>query len=224
MSDLTLDTGLQGVNRQKAQLELNFLLTPNSTTYEQVPGLAMLDGYRPATTVTRTPLFLGQSGNVARDMVTARLGLGTQTFQTTAQLGNSTIAKMVAKTSPGDQYNGQLLARYTDAFGTVTQGQALLVYTGEVGNGVAETTMYGWTLEWILAQQTPAAYVPAPGGVTWAATTARALNVRVNPTNTTTTPYQYSVTTAGTSGSTEPVWPTTQGATVTDGTITLTRI
>jgi hypothetical protein len=34
------------------------------------------------------------------------------------------------------------------------------VYTGEVGNGVTENTMYGWTLEWITSQATSPVYVP----------------------------------------------------------------
>ena len=226
MPDLTLDQSLVGVNRQKAQLELNFLATLSSTTYEKVPSLGALDGYRPATTTARTPIFLGATGTVARDVVTARLGLGVQTFDTTAPLNNSTIAKMLLKTSASDPYGGQLLARYTDGFGNQTQGQGLLVYTGEKGNTVPETTMYGWSLEWIQAQQVLAAgnYTPAAGGVTWTANTVEALNAKVNPTNTNAYPYQYNVTTAGTTGATEPVWNTGVGSTTNDGSVVYTRL
>jgi hypothetical protein len=160
MPDLVYDKTLAGQNREKAQLELNFLATTTSTTYEVVPGLAMLDGYRPATTTARTPLFLGSTGTNARDQVSQRHALGVQTFQTTAPLNNTTVAKMLAKAQPSDTMGGQVLARYTDANLTVWQGQAMLVYTGEVGNGVAENTMYGWTLEWIASQATSPAYVP----------------------------------------------------------------
>lgn len=226
MPDLTLDQSLIGANRQKAQLELNFLATLASTTYEKVPSVGALDGYRPATTTARTPLFLGATGTVARDLVTARLGLGVQTFDTTAPLNNSTVAKMLLKTSAADPYNGQLLARYTDGFGNQTQGQALLVYTGEKGNTVVETTMYGFTLEWIQAQQVlNSGYVPPVGGATWTANTVEPVNAKINPTNTIAYPYQFNVTTAGTTGATEPNWGTASavGATVNDGSVVYTR-
>ena len=50
----------------------------------------------------------------------------------------------------------------------------------------------------------------------WAASTAYALGDFVEPT--THNGYKYECTTAGTSGTTEPTWPTTPGNTVTDGT------
>ena len=63
----------------------------------------------------------------------------------------------------------------------------------------------------------------ATGAVaTWAATTAYALGAQVKPA---TSPlYIYQATTAGTSGGSAPTWPTTIGATVTDGTVTWTCI
>lgn len=51
----------------------------------------------------------------------------------------------------------------------------------------------------------------------WVATTAYSLGDSARPT--TPTGYRYEVTTAGTSHSSEPTWPTTIGSTVTDGTI-----
>lgn len=57
---------------------------------------------------------------------------------------------------------------------------------------------------------------------TWAATTARAAGVYIVPG--TPNGYYYKVTAAGTSGSSAPTFPTTPGATVTDGTITLTNM
>lgn len=60
-------------------------------------------------------------------------------------------------------------------------------------------------------------------GVAWAASTARALGALVRPTNTTTTPYLFEVTTAGTSGTVEPAWTSVAGTTVTDGTIVYTN-
>jgi len=157
MADLTLDPSLVGQNREKAQLELNFLTTANSTVYEVVPGLTMLDGYKPATTVARTPQFIGPSGTAARDQVSQRHGLGAQAFQTTSPSSNSTIGKMKAATAPGAPRGGQILARYTDGNGEVTQGQVLLVYTGEQGSDVASNTIYGWSLEWVQSMQTPPA-------------------------------------------------------------------
>lgn len=56
----------------------------------------------------------------------------------------------------------------------------------------------------------------------WAATTAYSLGNRVEPTTPNT--YVYEVTTAGTSGGSEPTWPTTVGSTVVDGTIVWTCV
>lgn len=54
------------------------------------------------------------------------------------------------------------------------------------------------------------------GATTWAASTAVTTSSNVFPT--TKNGYYYACTTAGTTGSTQPTWPTTPGATVTDGT------
>lgn len=65
---------------------------------------------------------------------------------------------------------------------------------------------------------TPTDVLPA-----WAAATAYTLGQHVEPTTPNT--YTYEVTTAGTShASTEPTWPTTIGATVTNGTVVFTCI
>lgn len=57
---------------------------------------------------------------------------------------------------------------------------------------------------------------------TWASTTAVALNAYKVPTTANT--YYYKATVAGTTGSTEPTWPTTVGGTVTDGSVTWTCV
>ena len=54
----------------------------------------------------------------------------------------------------------------------------------------------------------------------WVATTALTLGVERRPV--TSNGYRYQVTTAGTTGATEPTWPTTLGGTVTDGTVVFT--
>lgn len=56
----------------------------------------------------------------------------------------------------------------------------------------------------------------------WAATTAYSLGDSARPT--TPNGYRYEVTTAGTSGGSEPTWPTTIDSTVTDGTIEWTCV
>ena len=58
----------------------------------------------------------------------------------------------------------------------------------------------------------------------WVPTTAYTVGQLVRPTNTSTTPYLFSVTVAGTSGSSEPAWPTAVNATVTNGTATFKNI
>ncbi|WP_407570732.1 hypothetical protein [Deinococcus altitudinis] len=160
MPDLTYDPTLAGQNRQKAQLEINFLATTSSTVYEVVPGLSMLDGYKPAPTVARTPLFTGPTGTVARDQVSQRQGEGAQAFQSVAPLNNATVNKMLVKARPGGALGGQILARYTDGNGNAVQGQAMLVYTGEEGTDVAANTIYGWRIEWMTSTITAAVVVP----------------------------------------------------------------
>jgi len=59
---------------------------------------------------------------------------------------------MKAATAPGAPYGGQVVARYTDDNGEVTQGQALLVYTGEQDSDVAANTIYGWSVECIASR------------------------------------------------------------------------
>lgn len=68
-----------------------------------------------------------------------------------------------------------------------------------------------------------AAYLSDNGGRalrTWKASTVYALGEFVNSTSP--TGYEYEVTTAGTSNATEPVWPTTVGGTIVNGTVTFT--
>lgn len=60
------------------------------------------------------------------------------------------------------------------------------------------------------------------GETAWAATTAKALAAFVKPTTGNT--YRYECTTAGTTGATEPTWPTVAGETVNDGTAVWTCI
>lgn len=54
-------------------------------------------------------------------------------------------------------------------------------------------------------------------GSSWVSSTSYALNDKVFPTDPTTSPFYYECTTAGTSGSTEPTWPST--GSVVDGTV-----
>lgn len=59
-------------------------------------------------------------------------------------------------------------------------------------------------------------YVPTISGDTWVASTAYVLNDYVQPT-TPNNNFTYKCTTAGTSGGSQPAWPTTAGGTVADG-------
>jgi hypothetical protein len=60
--------------------------------------------------------------------------------------------------------------------------------------------------------------------LSWTATTAYSLNDRRRPTQVNRNGFAYQVTTAGTSGATEPSWPAAWGKTVTDGTVVWTCI
>lgn len=59
-------------------------------------------------------------------------------------------------------------------------------------------------------------------GIVWEATTDYVLGDTVNPTSGKENGFKYVCTVAGTSGASEPAWPTTEGATKTDGTVTWT--
>lgn len=74
-----------------------------------------------------------------------------------------------------------------------------------------------------LAHPNPTAVTVTPAGASaaaWTATTAAALDALRTPT--VVNGHFYRATTAGTTGAAEPTWPTTIGATVTDGTVTWT--
>jgi hypothetical protein len=64
----------------------------------------------------------------------------------------------------------------------------------------------------------------SPALSAWGATTAYEVGHRRWPTNTTANPYTFQCTVAGTSGGSEPTWPTAPGATVVDGTVTWTNV
>jgi prepilin-type N-terminal cleavage/methylation domain-containing protein len=64
----------------------------------------------------------------------------------------------------------------------------------------------------------------ATSSTPWAASTAYTAGQLVRPTNTATAPYLFRVTAAGTNGTTEPTWPTTLNATVTNGGVTFQNI
>jgi len=101
-----------------------------------------------------------------------------------------------------------------DSWNTATNSYACL--TGTCGS-----EMFGYIPPDLLPELT-SWYNPAfPGFKAWAASTPYLLGDSVMPT--TPNGYYYTVTTAGTSGTTQPVWPTTKGSTVTDGTVVWTN-
>ncbi len=101
-----------------------------------------------------------------------------------------------------------------DSWNTATNSYACL--TGTCGS-----EMFGYIPPDLLPELT-SWYNPAfPGFKAWAASTPYLLGASVMPT--TPNGYYYTVTTAGTSGTTQPVWPTTKGSTVTDGTVVWTN-
>jgi len=74
---------------------------------------------------------------------------------------------------------------------------------------------------WVANSGTDLAEIVKPTAPSdWAATTAKSLNNRVKPTSQ--NGYYYVCSTAGTTGGTEPAWPTQDGLTVTDGTVVWT--
>ena len=95
--------------------------------------------------------------------------------------------------------------------------------TGTVGFTIGKATDYFLFMcdgisGWIISTTDTVALVGEH--VTWTASTAYTLGQLVAPT--VDNGYWYKVTTAGTSGATQPTWPTTEGATVVNGTVTFT--
>lgn len=88
--------------------------------------------------------------------------------------------------------------------GTGIASNWIAKYPGTVGNRIS------------VAYRDGNNYTPT----TWAATTALSAGLVRVPTNTTTNPYRFKVKVAGTTGGSEPTWPTTLGATVVDGSVT----
>lgn len=79
------------------------------------------------------------------------------------------------------------------------------------------------TVMGLLAYGAFGAVADSATGTTWAASTAYTLGDIVIPVDTTANPYRFEVTTAGTTGTTEPAWPAAEGATVTDGSVVFTN-
>jgi hypothetical protein len=117
----------------------------------------------------------------------------------------------------------------------VSGGSGLGTWTASTsyssGTYIVPTTENGWIYECTTAGNSAPSEPTWPttegstvndlaGYATWAASTAYALGDYVVPT--TSNGFYYECTTAGTSGTTEPTWPTTAGATVTDGTVVWT--
>lgn len=102
-------------------------------------------------------------------------------------------------------------ATFYAAWSTTTPNQDGSNFTEPVGNGYARVALTNNQTNF----PTPIDNGPS-GTTTWAASTAYAQNATVFPA--TKNGYYYQCTTAGTSGATAPTWPTTVGATVTDGT------
>jgi prepilin-type N-terminal cleavage/methylation domain-containing protein len=105
----------------------------------------------------------------------------------------------------------------------VTTSAATFVSTSACGADVPGATKVLWADYLTQANAFPA-YVAPQGGSSWASATAYTAGQLVRPTDTSANPYLFSVTTAGTSGASEPTWPTTLNATVANGTATFKNI
>lgn len=97
------------------------------------------------------------------------------------------------------------------AWSTTTPNQDGSNFTEPSGNGYARVAITNSSGNFTLADNVPI------GTTTWAASTAYAANATIRPSALSNTGYYYQCTTAGTSGSSAPAWPTTVGSTVTDG-------
>jgi hypothetical protein len=84
----------------------------------------------------------------------------------------------------------------------------------------AELDVIAMADEVVICSDQPSTWYEATNPPAWSNGVVKALGDAVRPTAR--NGYTYECTTAGTTGSTEPTWPTTVGATVTDGTVTWT--
>lgn len=99
---------------------------------------------------------------------------------------------------------------------TTTPNQDGSNFTEPTVGGYARVAITNGTAEWTMTDNVPS------GTTVWAASTAYAVNATTRPTLNSDTGYYYVCTTAGTSSTVAPTWPTVVGSTVTDGTVVWT--
>lgn len=113
-------------------------------------------------------------------------------------------------------------------YSNITLLQTITTSTGEVGftefvdsTGAVKLVMLDGTKGYVFSTPTTAGVeINDASETAWTASTATAVSTKRRPT--VANGYVYTCTTAGTTGGTQPTWPTTVGATVTDGTVVWT--
>lgn len=150
--DLTYEASFETKSRETAKLEIALDPTASPLVYAFVPTRQQLDGFRRDPQVNRTDLFTDENGDPV-EAVSVKHKLGAQNFQVVGSPKNATIKGLITKggPNPGGTTGNSVMARYTDAHGMSTQGQAILLFKGEAGSGPADTTAYDFTLEWVRA-------------------------------------------------------------------------
>jgi prepilin-type N-terminal cleavage/methylation domain-containing protein len=93
-------------------------------------------------------------------------------------------------------------------------------YNGSTCSGSGQRWAYYLTTNQVFTAYSGVAMSSTP----WVASTAYTAGQLVRPTNTATSPYRFRVTAAGTSAASEPTWPATLNATVTNGSVTFQNV
>lgn len=146
------------------------------------------------------------------------------------RIADTLVHEMLDEKVPTGTLVGLSGTKPTDTGGNITAptggGYAEVAATMGVAAGrsksnSAVTAFPQPTADWLAVDLTYFTLHSKPTRLAWAASTVYALNdVRIP---TVANGREYKATTAGTSGATEPIWPTTAGATVTDGTVVWTE-
>ena len=134
---------------------------------------------------------------------------------------NPTVASVTPATAYATWCTALVSAGRNQLWRYVTTSATTFVPT--CGADVTGATKVLWADYLTQANAFPA-YVAPQGGDPWASARAYTVGQLVRPTDPSATPYLFKVATAGTSGGSEPAWPTTLNATVTSGGATFTNV
>jgi len=176
--------------------------------------------------------FMGEKSNYATiNTVTAELQIGMfassqhpflgymSNFRLTNGVARHT-ASFTKPDAPFPNYNAQLIGTLDETLAATTFVAEAHHASDGVLSGRKVFTGSSFAVDIKTPEKAHYLTVKPDMGTNWQASTAYALDQKVFPSNHVATPYYYKRLIAGTSGSTEPTWPTTPGGKCDDGSVT----